>query len=106
MAKSVGWMRRGEVYLKVSLIDGTRFRGGKPSKDGQVVFGELGNERAGGKLLLRSRWEQKRHIAVESDKSPWKPAEESNEIVKTEDGRSEAQRREDERSDAGLVQFI
>jgi len=55
MAKSVGWMRRGEVYLKVSLIDGTRFRGGKPSEDGQVVSGELGNERTGGKLFLRSR---------------------------------------------------
>lgn len=56
MVKSVGWMRRGEVYLKVSSVDGTRFWGGKPPEGGQVVFGELGNERAGGKLFLRSRW--------------------------------------------------
>jgi len=39
----------------------------------------------------------KRYIAVESDRIPWRPIEESNESVKTEDGRSEAHRREDER---------
>ena len=56
MAKSVGWMRRGEVYLKVSSVDGKRFRGGKqPEKGWQVVFGELGSKGAGGKLFLRSR---------------------------------------------------
>lgn len=55
MAKSVGWMRRGEVYLKVPSVDGKRFRGGKPSKDGQVVLGELGSKGAGGKLFPRSR---------------------------------------------------
>lgn len=47
MVKSVGWMRRGEVYLKVSSVDGMRFWGGKPSEGGQVVFGELGTSELG-----------------------------------------------------------
>ena len=100
VSQKPGGMRRDEVYSKVSPShsEGEAVLEVSRPKGGQVVFfdsGKLGNERAGGKnCSSRSRMEWKRHIAVESDKSPLgNTAEESQRDRENGgDGRSEAQR--------------